>query len=182
MRGNFSGVLMDSVARSTSRSGQYRWLGFGHSTCIISDTEASWNQGNSLNGTKSSLSPKSSQNPCLAMFVTSIPEMFFPSATDFIRVVLCDGFVIRTCRAIIFEGIGVAGCGSSPERSVYAATDCHVVFTRFCSLSGIVAMTDRRKVLTASEERKTEATSGSRMTAMAPVFTQDINRFGLAVV
>ena len=41
-------------------------------------------------------------------------------------------------------------------------------------------MTDRRKVLTASEERKTKATSGSRMIATVPFPIRDANRFGLA--
>ncbi len=71
-----------------------------------------------------------------------------------------DGLVVQVCRPLISErGWGV-GLDFFLERAAFAATDCYAVFARFCFLSGIVVMTDRRKVLTSSEERKTEATSG----------------------
>lgn len=52
--------------------------------------------------------------------------------------------------------------------------NCRIAFSRLRSSLDIVAMTDLRNVLTALEELKTEATFGSRVTAMAPSFMRDI--------
>src|SRR5678815_2162879 len=77
---------MESTARSTSRSGQYRWWGCGRSTFISLATGASLNQGNSEKGTKSSSSPSSTQKPCFETFVTSTSKMLAPGGTDVLFV------------------------------------------------------------------------------------------------
>jgi hypothetical protein len=77
---------MDSTAKSMSRSGHRRWCGLGLSTNMISRILASWNQGNSLNGTKSSRSSTSNQNPSGPRLLTSTAEMALPRRADFIFV------------------------------------------------------------------------------------------------
>lgn len=75
---------MDATARSMSSSGHRRWCRLGLSTDMISRIVAFWNQGNSLNGTKSSRSSKSSQNPSGPRLLTSTAEVLFPRSADFI--------------------------------------------------------------------------------------------------
>src|SRR5579864_2886425 len=79
---------MDSTARSTSRSGQYKWWGLGSWTFVISRTDASRNHGNWLNGTNSSRSPMHGQNPWGETLVTSAGEVLGPGVADFIQVLL----------------------------------------------------------------------------------------------
>src|SRR6266516_3995077 len=90
---------MDSTARSTSRSGQYKWCALGSWTLVILRTEASRNHGKSLNGTNNSRSARKSQNPCGETLVTSTGEVFRPSVADFIQMLLDQllrfGYLLR---------------------------------------------------------------------------------------
>jgi len=69
-----------------SNSGQYRWWALGRSTVVTSRIVASWNQGNVLNGRKSSRSSSRSQNPPGATLATSTLKVGFPRSADFIFV------------------------------------------------------------------------------------------------
>src|ERR1051325_10259032 len=81
---------MDRTDKATSSSGQERRSPLGHSTFVISLTDAAWNHGNSAKGRKSSRPAIQSQNPCFEMFVTSTSEAFAPCCCDFICPSLDD--------------------------------------------------------------------------------------------
>src|SRR5262249_11158407 len=80
------GCSTDSTARSTSRSGQYRWLRCGNSTLQSAPIETSRNHGNCLNETNSSRPLMRSQKPCCDTFVTSTSEVGLPRTAYFILV------------------------------------------------------------------------------------------------
>ena len=86
--GKRSGCSIDSTARSTSKSGQYRWSSESSSTRTRRAIGASRNHGNLSNGRKSSRSPSRSQRPCSDTFPTSTTEVRLPRCADLIFMLL----------------------------------------------------------------------------------------------
>lgn len=74
-----------------SRSGQYKWSTDGQSMWVMARIDASRNQGNSANGTKSSSSASRIQKPWAETFVTSAAEVSCPRRKDFIVMSLDKG-------------------------------------------------------------------------------------------
>src|SRR5262249_43200066 len=69
--GKRSGCSIDSTARSTSKSGQYKWSGESNSTLTSWSVGASRHHGKLSKGRKSSRSASRSQRPCAETFPTS---------------------------------------------------------------------------------------------------------------
>src|SRR5215472_7019429 len=86
--GKRSGCSIESTARSTSKSGQYKWSGESSSTFTNCAIGASRNHGNLSNGRKSSRSLSRSQRPCIDTFPTSTSEVRLPRGADFIFMLL----------------------------------------------------------------------------------------------
>ena len=91
-----SGCSMESTAKSTSISAQYKWCAEGLATLRIWPTVASRNHGNFEKDTKSSRSSSRSQKPFAETLVTSALEMFLPRGADLIFVLPSQTEGLRT--------------------------------------------------------------------------------------
>jgi len=86
IRGNRSGCSMDSIARSTSSSGQRRCPARGSRTLRSFPIGTSRNQGKCLKARNLSRPPIRTQKPCSETFVTSGSDVLGPGCSDLILV------------------------------------------------------------------------------------------------
>ncbi len=100
------------------------------------------------------------------------------------HVAITDTGIWRGRRRSVSLGRAAAAPSCSPRVTRRTETgtpgDYPALFTRDLDLGGFVgtaAMTERRRALTSSEDRKTEATSGSNRTAIEPARIWLANRF-----